>query len=310
MSKITLLAPAHNEEKNLKTFILRSKKALKKVSPNFEIIIIDDGSTDNSFKLLKKLKKTNSQLKVIRLRRQSGQTAGIMAGISHSTGDIIVILDADLQQDPADIKSLVDPIKKGQADVVTGWRQKRKHSPIVRFIALVEKILNRLFLKVKLNDTAVSPNAYKTKTIKDLSLYGEMHRFMVPILYWRGYKILEVPVSHHPRVAGRTKYTTSKAIRGFLDLILVKFWQDYSLRPIQFFGQLGLLFMAIGTIIGLEEAIRKLVFHLSIYNRTLPLLAAFMFIVGVQFLIFGILADIMTRTYYQDKQNTQIQEVI
>lgn len=308
--KISLVAPAYNEVGNLPEFIKKSVSALKKITPDFEIIIIDDGSTDGSFELLKKIKQSTAELKAIRLRRRSGQTAALIAGFNQAKGEIVVVLDADLQQDPDDIKKLITPILNREADVVSGHRQKRKHSLFIKLIAWIERIFNRLFLRIKLYDTAVSPNAYKKETLTDLNLYGEMHRFLVPILSWRGWRIAEVPVAHYPRKSGQSKYKATKAIGGFLDLLIVKFWQDYSARQIRLFGSIGLFLIGLGSILGIEEAIRKLVFHLSIYNRTLPLLAAFLAIVGIQFLILGILADIMVRIYYQNKPEDIIESVI
>jgi glycosyltransferase involved in cell wall biosynthesis len=308
--KISLVAPAHNEVGNLPEFIRKTAAALKKISTDFEIIIIDDGSTDNTLETLQSIKAELKELKIIRLRRRSGQTAALMAGFNIASGGIVVVLDADLQQDPNDIKKLITPILNGEADVVSGQRQKRQHGYLIKLIALIERYLNRLFLGIKIYDTAVSPNAYKKETLIDLHLYGEMHRFLVPILHWRGYRIIEVPVNHFPRISGKSKYRATKAVGGFLDLLIVKFWQDYSARPIRLFGSIGLILIGLGSILGIEEAIRKLVFNLSIYNRTLPLLAAFLAIVGIQFLILGILADIMVRIYYQNRPNETIEEVI
>jgi len=307
---ISVVSPAYNEASNIKLFCVKTNKVLKKFTSDYEIIIIDDGSTDNSLALLQTIKKQIKAIKIIRLRRRSGQTAALIAGINLASKDIVVVLDSDLQQDPNDIPKLVDPILIGKADVVSGQRLQRQHSIIYRIIARVEYWLNRWFLGIKLHDTAVSPNAYKREILKDLDLYGEMHRFLVPILHWRGYRVVEIPVTHLPRIHGQSKYSPYKAIRGFLDLIIVKFWQDFSVRPIHFFGSIGLLLLSIGLLIGIEEAIRKLFFHLSIYNRTLPLLAAFLAIIGVQFLIFGILADILIKIYYKDKTNDNIDKII
>jgi glycosyltransferase involved in cell wall biosynthesis len=233
-----------------------------------------------------------------------------MAGFDLAKGDIVVVLDADLQQDPADIDKLIEPIIKGRADVVSGRRLKRQHSIVIRLIAAVERQFNRWLLGIKLYDTAVSPNAYKKASLMNLNLYGEMHRFLVPILIWRGYRVMEVPIKHYPRHAGASHYKANKALGGFLDLLIVKFWQDFSSRPIRLFGSIGLFLIFIGSALGVEEAIRKLVFNLSIYNRTLPLLAAFLAIVGIQFLILGILADIMVRIYYQNKPEDIVESVI
>lgn len=307
---LSIIAPAYNEAENLVPLVKKISQAVKKLTDNFEIIIIDDGSTDDSLQVLKNLKKDLPQLRAIRLRRKSGQTAALMAGFSFAQKEIVVVLDADLQQDPNDIGKLIVPIIAGKADVVSGRRQKRKHSLIVRFIAATGHFLRRKFLNIAIKDTAVSPNAYKREALVDLDLYGEMHRFLVPILYWRGFKVVEVDVPHYARVAGKSKYGVTKALRGFLDLLIVKFWQDYSARPIHVFGTIGLILIAIGLPLGIEEAIRKLVFHQSIINRTLPLFASFTVMLGTQFLVFGILADILIRIYFKQKPNYHIEAVI
>lgn len=307
---IAVIAPAHNEAGNLPEFVKKTAAALKQIGNEFEIIIVDDGSTDDTLALLQKLKVKQPRLRAIRLRRKSGQTAALMAGFNLAQADIVVVLDADLQQDPADIGKLIGPIIKGKAEVVSGRRLKRKHSLIIRFIAAVECFLQKKILGINIKDTAVSPNAYKKECLTDLNLYGEMHRFLVPILFWRGWRVVEVNVPHYQRVRGRSKYKFTKALQGFLDLLIVKFWQDYSARPIHVFGTIGLVLIAIGFPIGIEEAVRKLIFHQSIINRTLPLFSAFMVMLGTQFLAFGILADIMIRIYYRKSQGYQIEKII
>lgn len=308
--KLTVLAPAHNEQGNLSEFVRRTEMALKKLAKNYEIIIVDDGSTDGSWERLRQLKVKFEALKAIRLRRRSGQTAALMEGFGLASGDIIIVLDADLQQDPADIGKLIAPIVNNKADVVSGLRLKRQHSIVIKLIATAARRLNYWLLGIKLNDSAVSPNAYKKACLANLNLYGEMHRFLVPILVWRGYRVTEVPVKHYPRYTGISHYRVGKALGGFLDLLIVKFWQDFSSRPIRLFGSIGLVLFLAGVIIGIEEGVRKLIFHLSIYNRTLPLLAAFLAIVGVQFLVLGILADIVVRIYYQSKPEDIVESVI
>jgi len=306
---LSIVAPAHNEIGNLKLFCQKSITSLKKITSKFEIIIIDDGSTDGSFKLLKKLKKQFAKLKAIRLRRCSGQTAALMAGFKKAKGNVIITIDADLQQDPKDIKKLVSKIISG-ADVVSGKRPKQKRAAIYILISMVEKLLIRLLLSANLPDTNVSPNAYRKETLNDINLVGEMHRYLVPILFWQGYKVESVNVSFHKRHSGQSNYKPTKAIKGFLDLFIVKFWQDYSARPIHFFGSIGLSLSFLGTLIGIITTIRKFAFHLTRFNVELLLLSVFLIIIGIQFFIFGILADIMTRIYFKNKSDYQIESVL
>jgi len=306
---LTVVAPAYNEFDNLQLFCKKTFSVVSKITPQFEVIIIDDGSTDESWTLLKKLKHKYSKLKAIRFRRQSGQTACLMAGFSRARGKIIVTIDADLQQNPADISRLINALDQ-KTDVVSGYRNLRSRSFANRFISRVEYFFVRLLLGTDVKDSGVSPNAYRRQILQDINLFGEMHRYLVPILIWRGFKVKTIPVTIHKRHAGKSKYKTTKAIKGFLDLLIVKFWQDYSTRPIHIFGTIGLLFIGIGTIFGTIEAVRKLVFNISIFNSTIPLLAVFLAIVGIQFLILGILADIMIRTYYKDKSEHRIRSII
>ncbi len=306
---ISIIAPAFNEAQNLNLLIKKTISAVKKITSTFELIIIDDGSTDDSWSILKKQKLKYSQLKAIRFRRRSGQTAALMAGFRQAKGDIIVTIDSDLQQDPKDIRKLINHIKKG-SDVVSGQRPKQTRAFIYSFISTIEKLLIKLLLKIDIKDTNVSPNAYKSKILKEINLYGEMHRYLVPMLSWQGYQVDTVPVSLHPRHKGQSKYKPTKAIKGFLDLLILKFWQDYSARPIHFFGGLGLVIFSLGFITGLITVIRKFIFHLSLFNVSLLLLAIFLCLIGLQFFIFGILADIVTRLYFKNTSNYQIEKVL
>lgn len=306
--KYSIVATCFNEEKNLDIFVKEVAEVMKKIPGGFEIIVVDDGSIDKSFSVLSALKKKYSQLVIIKLRRNFGQSAATLAGFNQVQGKIIIALDADLQNDPEDIPLLLEKIKQG-FEVVSGWRHKRPTGLLYKIILKIGEYLRKLVIGFEFHDAASTPNAYKKETLQNLELYGEMHRFLVPILYWQGYKVCEVKVKHRMRKYGQSHYSFFKSFRGFLDLLLVKFWQSYATRPIQVFGVLGLFFSFIGFLLGLEEAVRKLVFGLSIYNRTLPLLAVFLVILGVQFIAIGILADIMVRNYYKDRNTYFIEKI-
>ena len=290
-------------------FIAGTTAAAKKVAADFELIMVDDGSTDNSWQILNQHHQSDARIKGVRLRRRSGQTAALMAGFYQARGKIVVTIDADLQQDPKDIVRLVRAIKRG-ADVVSGRRPLQQRAWFNQIISLSEKLLIRLLLKIDIADTNVSPNAYRKEVLEGVNLFGEMHRYLVPLLAWRGYKVVTVPVAFASRRAGQSKYRHSKAIRGFLDLLVVKFWQDYSVRPIQLFGRGGLMLIFLGLLTGLLTVIRKFVFNLTLFNVSLLLLSIFLIIIGLQFFIFGILADVMARIYYKDAKDYQIAEVL
>ena len=305
--KISIVSTCFNEEKNLPLFCRQVIEVMEGTKKPFELIVVDDGSKDQSFPVLLELKKKCKQLKIIKLRRNFGQSAATLAGFNEAKGSIIVALDSDLQNDPADIPSLIKKIDEG-FDVVSGWRHKRNSSFFYSLILKIGEGLKKLIISFKFHDAASTPNAYRREALQNLELYGEMHRFLVPILDWEGFKVAEIKVAHRKRRFGRSKYTIFKSFRGFLDLLLVKFWQNYSARPIHIFGSLGLFFSFAGLLLGIEEASRKLIFGLSIYNRTLPLVAVFLMILGFQFIALGILADISVRTYYKDKQTYQIEK--
>ena len=306
---LSIVVPSYNEAENLAEFCRQTFQVVKRITPEFEVIIVDDGSTDNSWEKLRQLKRRYPRLKLIRLRRQSGQTACLMTGFKQAQGEIIITIDADLQHDPQDIARLLKALDNN-TDVVSGSRTIKNRPAINQLISRVEFWLVRWFLGIELDDSGVAPNAYRREVMADIHLFGEMHRYLIPILAWRGFVIKTIPVAIRPRTAGVSKYKTSKAIKGFLDLLIIKFWQDFSTKPIHVFGSLGLFLMAVGGILGAEEAVKKLVFGISIIKSTIPLLAAFLAIVGIQFVVFGVLADIMIKTYYKDNDHHQIREKI
>lgn len=307
--EISVVAACFNEEKTLPVFCQEIIRVMAKMKKAYELIVVDDGSQDQSFTILCQLKKKYSYLKIIKLRRNFGQSAATLAGFKEAKGKIIVALDSDLQNDPADIPLLLKKLEEGY-DVISGWRYKRQISLFYSLVLKMGEILKKWIVGFQLHDAASTPNAYKREALEDLELYGEMHRFLVPILAWQGWKVAEIKVNHRQRKYGQSKYSYFKSFRGFLDLLLVKFWHSYSSRPIHIFGTLGLFFSFLGLMIGIEEAVRKLIFGLSIYNRTLPLLAVFLIILGVQFIGLGILADIMARNYYKDKATFCIEKIV
>jgi len=299
---ISIVIPVYNEEENIKELHTKLTTVLPAITENYEIIFVDDGSTDNSFALLKELNNEGKSVKVIKFRRNFGQSAAISAGFDYSKGNIIISMDGDLQNDPGDIPKLLETLEKEDYDVVCGWRFDRADSKLKISFSRIANRLRRRFTTENIHDSGCTLRVYKKECIADLELYGEMHRYIPALLLWKGYKIGEVKVKHHERKYGTTKYGWRRIIKGFLDLIVVTFWQKYSARPIHVFGGLGLLLSVVGGIISLYMVISRLFFDMSLADRPLFLVSIFMIIVGVQFIVTGVLADIMLKVYYGQKE--------
>jgi len=298
-AEISIIIPLYNEEKNVEELSASLNEIIKTLDRETEIICIDDGSTDGTFHLLSKLKKSNDNIRIIRFTRNFGQTAAISAGFDYATGEIIVTMDGDLQNDPKDIPLLIEKIEEGY-DIVSGWRAKRQDRLLSRKVpSKVANWLIGLMTGVKLHDSGCSLKAYRSDVVKNLRLYGEMHRFIPALASSRGAKIAEVKVNHHPRKKGSSKYGISRTIRVILDLITIKFLLSFLTRPLQIFGLLGLAFSGMGFLVCLYLTLLKLLFRHSISDRPLLLLGILLLVLGVQFIGFGLIAEMQTRTYYE-----------
>src|SRR3989344_1947594 len=310
-NKLSIIAPALNEEKNIEAFCKRTRKAGKDSGLSFEIVVIDDGSTDSTFSKLIELKSSISELTVIKFRRNFGLIAALKAGLSQSSGDTIFIFDTDMQHDPVELLPiLLREIRAGH-DVVSGRKTKRKHLFVYRWMAWVGYILYKRVLGTPFHDTSYSPNAYRRYVFANLNLYGEMHRFLVPLCYWRGYKVTEVAVPHHARESGSSKFTPWKGFRAFMDMFIVKFWIGYSLRPIHLFGGIGLLLSGIGFLVGLYVFYLTTVMERSeLAGSPLPLFSVFLIVTGLQFFLSGILADMIAKTYFKDAPTYDIEKIV
>ena len=268
---------------------------------SFEMIFIDDGSTDGSFAVLAKLHKADAKVRVIRFRRNFGQTAALAAGFAHARGRIIVALDADLQNDPADIPQMIAKLDEG-FDVVSGWRKKRHDNAITRL--LPSKIANWLISRitgVKLHDYGCTLKAYRREVLAETKLYGEMHRFIPAIASWSGAKIAEMVVNHRPRTAGAAKYGLARTWKVLLDLITVKFLGSFSTKPIYIFGSLGLLSAAGAVLFGLIVIYQKLRHGTDMSGNPLLVLTAVFIIATIQFILMGLLAELLVRTYHESQ---------
>jgi glycosyltransferase involved in cell wall biosynthesis len=298
-AEISIVVPLYNEEKNVEELCSSLNETIRVLNRETEVIFIDDGSTDGTFDILSRLKKSNDNVRIIRFTRNFGQTAAMSAGFDYATGEIIVTMDGDLQNDPKDIPLLIEKIEEGY-DIVSGWRVNRQDRLLSRKIpSRVANWLIGLMTGVKLHDSGCSLKGYRSHVVKNLRLYGEMHRFIPALASSRGARIAEVKVNHHPRRRGSSKYGISRTIRVILDLITIKFLLSFLTRPLQIFGLLGLAFSGMGFLICLYLSLLKLILGRSISDRPLLLLGVLLLVLGVQFIGFGLIAEMQTRTYYE-----------
>ncbi len=298
---ISVVIPLYNEEENVQELHRSLKSVLDKLGTDYEVLFIDDGSSDNTLKFLQDIQAADSNVIVLSLRRNFGQTAAFAAGFDYSRGDIIITMDGDLQNDPNDIPKLIEQMK--DHDLVSGWRKKRKDPFISRRLPSI--MANWLISKVtgvNLHDYGCSLKAYKRDVIKNLKLYGEMHRFIPAVASWYGVRIAEVETEHHPRVHGKSKYGISRTMKVVLDLITVKFLQSFSTKPLQFFGPIGLASGMLGFLISTYLAIEKLIAGKDIGSRPLLLLGSLLIIVGIQFIGMGLLGEMMVRVYHETQK--------
>lgn len=298
---LSVVIPIKDERDNLKPLHERLRQAIDPLGPGSEMIFVDDGSTDGSFEVLTGLARTDPRVKVVRLRRNFGQTAALQAGIDWSTGKVIVTMDGDLQNDPADIPLLVEHLNQGY-DAVFGQRAKRQDSFLIR--KLPSRAANWLIRKVTgspIMDMGCTMRAMRRELAEELSLYGEMHRFVPVLAQHYGARIIQVPVKHHPRTAGKTKYTLTRSVRVVLDLITVKFLHSYLTRPMHVMGLAGLVSMGLGLLSLAVIVFIKLYFGTSMIRSPLLLLTVMLEMVGIQFISMGLLGEVMTRTYFESQ---------
>lgn len=309
---ISVVIPLYNEEESIPHLCRTLTEALERFGRPYEIIIVDDGSKDRSFALLAEQAQQDPHLTVIQLRRNFGQTAAFSAGFNHARGDVVITMDADLQNDPNDIPLLMAKIEEGY-DIVSGWRKDRQDRFWDR--RLPSMIANRLISNVtdvRLHDYGCSLKAYRRDVLQHVRLYGELHRFIPALASQVGGTVTEVPVNHYARQYGRSKYGISRAVRVALDLITVWFLGGYSTRPIHVFGTLGLLSAAGGFLLGLYLTFVKFSLDQNIGTRPMLQLAVLLVVIGVQLITMGLLGEMMTRTYFesQDKPIYVVRKVV
>jgi Glycosyltransferases involved in cell wall biogenesis len=298
---LSVVIPAYNEEENVPILYEKLKKVLDGLGEDYEIIFVDDGSTDGTYQRLKQLAEKDSRLKVIRFKRNYGQTAAMSAGFEHAKGDVIITLDADLQNDPEDIPILLEKLEEGY-HVVSGWRKDRKDPFLSR--RLPSMIANWLISKitgVHLHDYGCTLKAYRAEVVKDLELFGDMHRFLPALTKRRGAKITEVVVRHHPRMFGKSKYGIGRTVRVLLDIMLVKFLNEYINKPLYMFGSVGFLLLGLGLFSLFYLIFLKLFFEEPIGRRPLLILSVLFILAGIQLISTGLLAELLIRIYYRTK---------
>jgi glycosyltransferase involved in cell wall biosynthesis len=309
---VSVVAPVYNEEGNLKPLYNELKDVLEDNYENWEIILVDDGSKDKSLKIMKKLHEKDSRVKVIEFKANFGQTAALQAGLDNANGEIVVTIDSDMQNDPKDIPRLVEKLKNSECDLVNGWRKERDDPLTKKFFSGIAAKMRRTLLGTELHDYGCTLKAFSREAANELKINGEMHRYIPPLLSQRGYKVCEIEVNHRERHAGETKYSWQRLPKGFMDLINVWFWQKYEGRPLHIFGGLGILSMMIGSISGLYALYQKLVLGIGLSDTAATTIGPFLFMIGVQFFISGILADILIKNYHQTSKhkNYNIEDVI
>ena len=311
-TEISVVVPIHNEVESIHQLIDAIATTLKANQLNYEIICVDDGSQDGSTELLKQQARISTDLQAIILRRNYGQTAAMAAGFKYAQGRVIVTLDGDLQNDPADIPRLLAKLEEGY-DLVSGWRKNRQDAALTRL--LPSKIANWLIGKVtgiKLHDYGCSLKAYRTELVADMNLYGELHRFLPALAFIEGARIAELPVSHHPRRYGKSKYGLGRTVRVLMDLLTIFFMKKFLTRPMHVFGFWGLVSLILGTLMGLYLTVLKFLFNQNIGDRPMLVLSVLLVVTGLQLFSFGLLAELLMRTYHESQKRPiyRVREII
>lgn len=296
---LSIVIPVYNEEENISYLMPALKETLEALPHSYEIIFVDDGSTDRTGELIQELAEQDSTIKLITLRRNFGQTPAMSAGFDAAEGDIIIPMDGDMQNDPHDIPRLLEKINEG-FDVVSGWRKERHDTFLNRRLpSMAANKLISLTTNVHLHDYGCTLKAYRREVLDGIQLYGEMHRFIPALASWMGVKVTEIPVTHHPRTRGKSNYGISRTIRVALDLITVKFLLSYSTKPIQIFGLLGLLSLVASCGLGIGILYARIWHDMMLANNSMFILAVLLFMVGWQFIAMGLLGEVIVRTYHE-----------
>ena len=309
MKDVSIVIPVMNEEPNVKPMYEKTVKVLRALKKDYEIIYVDDGSTDNTFEEIKKLNKADKNVKAIRFRRNFGKAAGLSSGFEYASGNIVITMDGDLQDEPGEMPKFLELIDKGY-DMVTGWKVTKHRESALGLRKLPSLMFNSLAKRLtglKIHDFNCPFKAYRNEVVKDLVLYGEMHRYIPALVHWKGYKIAEVKVLNYPRKFGKTKYGTKRILKGLLDLVTVKFLSSYQNRPLHLFGFLGIASGLLGGIAGLY-LFTQWIQGISIGSRPLLMLAVLLVVLGMQFGSIGLLGEMMTLSNETTRHSYSIRE--
>ncbi len=299
--EVSVVIPLFNEDESISELYERLSRSMLSTGRNYEIIFVDDGSTDATLEILNHIQNKDARVWVIQLRRNFGQAAAFSAGFDLAHGNVIITMDGDLQNDPADIPKLLEKLDEGY-DIVSGWRINRKDVFLTR--RLPSKAANAIISKVtglELHDFGCSLKAYRQEVVKNINLYGELHRFMPAIASWMGIKVAEIPVNHAPRKHGRSHYGLGRTLKVFLDLITVKFLLDYATRPLQIFGFAGMVSFIAGMGLSIYLTVIRLFFDQPLSDRPILLLAILLIMLGVQLIVMGLLGELIVRTYHESQ---------
>jgi glycosyltransferase involved in cell wall biosynthesis len=305
--EVSIVVPLYNEEKSLRELYEKIRNGLNRVN-RYEIIFIDDGSTDGSMRVLHDLRQRDRRVKIIRFRRNYGKSAALSVGFANAEGNVVITMDADLQDDPNEIPNLMNEIKKGY-DLVSGWKKKR-HDPITKTIpSRFFNLVTRILTGIKIHDFNCGLKAYRKEVAKEVKVYGELHRYVPVLAHWLGYKIGEIPVQHHSRKYGKTKYGIGRFWKGFLDLMTVLFTTRYMQRPLHLFGFWGLIFILAGFAVDLYLVVLKFTQGIPLSNRPLFLGGVLLIIVGVQFFSVGLLGELISKAQPRGDSEYSIKEL-
>jgi glycosyltransferase involved in cell wall biosynthesis len=299
----SIVVPFYNEQENIPTLYMKITEVMDSIGEPYEMVFVDDGSKDNTYKVLSEIYEHDRRVNVVRLRRNFGQTPALKAGFDFARGEIVISMDGDLQHDPEEIPLFIEKIEEGY-DLVSGWRYQRKDHWLMRQVP--SRIANWMMAKlsgIDLHDFGTTFKAYRREILQEIQLYGELHRFIPALASSTGARIAEVPISNPERKSGQSNYGIGRSVRVFFDLIIVKFLLDYSTRPLQFFGMLGLAGAGAGTILGTILLAQKIFWHKNLMTEHGPLLllSIALFVSGIQFVSMGLLGEISARTYYESQ---------